>query len=84
MFTVRLSMEPRFSGPFSVGTVEVVRLVCEHARLGLSDGKRLVDRCVFEGEPVLIPMPSEDAAAALMSALLRLTDSPELLAVVEV
>lgn len=69
MATVRLFIQPHLRGPVSVGTVEVIRLVREHARLGLSEAKYLVDRCVFDGEPVIIPMQTPEDAAALVDAL---------------
>ena len=83
MSAVRLSIQPRFCGPGSVGTVEVVHLVREHAHLGLAEAKRLVDRCVFDGKRVLIPMRSSEDAAALVDALRALSDDPRIEATVE-
>jgi hypothetical protein len=45
--------------------------------------KRLVDRCVFDGKRVLIPMRSSEDAAALVDALCALSDDPRIEATVE-
>jgi hypothetical protein len=67
--TVRLSIEPRFLGPASVGTVEIVKLVKLHAGVSLTEAKGLVDSCVFDGQSVAIAMSSLDSAEAFIRAI---------------
>jgi len=67
--TVRLSIEPRLLGAVSVGTVGVIKLVQLHAGLGLIEAKRLVDRCVFDGESVAVVMPSLEFAESFIRAV---------------
>jgi hypothetical protein len=76
--SVRLSVEPRFLGPMSVGTVEVIKLVSVHASVGLTEAKRLIDRCVFDGEPVVISMPSAEAAELFLRAVSALPGKPRI------
>src|SRR5690242_10748232 len=78
MSAVRLSIQAQLCGPISVGTVKVIRLVSEHARLTLSEAAKFVDRCVFDGETVLIPMPSPEAASLLVDALRALPEVPRI------
>ncbi len=72
MPTVQLRIDPRFCGPASVGTVEVIRLLCTHLGLSLVDAKAYVDRCVFEGDVVSIHTKSIAAAHAFASAATEL------------
>ena len=83
MSAVRLSIEPELCGPVSIGTVAVIRLVAQHARLSLSEAARFVDRCVFEGETVSIPTPSSEEAELLVRALGALPLVPKIHASVE-
>jgi hypothetical protein len=83
MSAVRLSIQPELCGPVSVGTVRVIRLVSQHAHLSISEATELVDRCVFEGETVSIPMPSSEDAASLVRVLGSLPDVPRIDASVE-
>jgi len=83
MSAVRLSIQTQLCGPASVGTVSVIHLVRQHARLSLPKAKEFVDRCVFEGETVSIPMPSAKDAWLLVRALRSLPDVPKIEASVE-
>jgi hypothetical protein len=83
MSSVRLSIQPELCGSVSVGTVRVIRLISEHAHLGLAEAKGFVDRCVFEGETVSIPMPSPEDAASLVRAFGSLPAVPKIDASVE-
>jgi hypothetical protein len=66
---VRISIEPRFLGPASLGTVEIIKLVRTHANVELAEAKHLVDRCVFRRESVVISMPSFEAAESFICAV---------------
>src|SRR5262249_31270791 len=83
MSSVRLSIQPELCGPVSVGTVKVIRLVGQHAQLGLPEAAAFVDRCVFDGETVSIPMPSTEKAASLVRALRSLPTVPKIEASIE-
>jgi hypothetical protein len=83
MSSVRLSIQAQICGSVSVGTVKVIRLVSQHGHLTLSEATDLVDRCVFEGETVSIPMPSAADAALLVHALRSLPEVPRIEASVE-
>lgn len=76
MTTVRLSIEPELCGPVSVGTVTVIKLLCDHLRVSLAEAKGYVDRCVFDGEEVELTAPSAEAAAQLVAALAKLPARP--------
>jgi hypothetical protein len=78
MSAVLLSIDPLMLGPTSIGTVEVIRLLQVHAGLDLAEAKRLVDRCVFDREPVRVPLPSAVAATSLATALADLPASPRI------
>ncbi|MFC4314431.1 DUF4375 domain-containing protein [Steroidobacter flavus] len=69
MATVRLSIEPVFWESTSVGTVEIIKLVQLHAGVDLGEAKRFVDRCVFDGEAVAIPLPSHESAESFIRAV---------------
>ncbi len=83
MSAVQLSIRAELCGPVSVGTVKVIRLISHHGHLGLSAAKNFVDRCVFDGETVSIPMPSREDASLLVQALSSLPDVPRIEATVE-
>jgi hypothetical protein len=78
MSAVFLSVEPQMLGPVSVGTLEVIRLLQVHARLDLAEAKGLVDRCVFDGQTVRVPLSSTEAATSLVAALTALPHSPRI------
>jgi len=78
MPSVKLSIEAQLCGPVSVGTVDVIKAVRLHAGLTLREAKAIVDRCVFEGETVMIEGLSGPAANALVAALRVLPDAPPL------
>jgi hypothetical protein len=73
MARVRLSIDPDLCGPISVGTVAVIRLAQERLGLSLSEALAHVNRCVFDGETVLIDAPSLEAADSFVRALGELT-----------
>ena len=75
MAMVHLNVEPVFSGPASVGTVELVKLVRERFGVSLAEAKAHVDRCVFDGETVALVAPS-DEAAALFAREVGVLESP--------
>ncbi len=62
----------------SVGTVEVIKLVSVHANVGLTGAKRLIDRCVFDGEPIVISMSSAEAAESFLRAVSALPGTPRI------
>lgn len=74
--TVRLAIEGKFCGPVSVGSIKIIDLVRTHACLSLTEAKDAVDRCVFAGETVDIPMPSQESAQVLIESLNHLPDAP--------
>jgi hypothetical protein len=81
--SVVLRIEPELCGPISIGTVSVIRLVAKHLELSLSVAMRYVDRCVFEGEQVHIPAPSDVAAEGFVVAIRALAATPRVEATVE-
>ena len=83
MTAVRISIQPQFCGPLSIGTVQVIRLVSQHAGIALREAMVLVDRCVFEGETVSIPTPSLQEAELLIRALRSLPAVPRIDAALE-
>ena len=83
MPAVRLSIEAELCGATSIGTVRVIRLVSQHARLGIGEATDLVDRCVFDGETISIPMPTSQEASLLVRALRALPEVPKIEASVE-
>ena len=83
MSAVCLSIDPQICGSVSVGTVKVSRLLGEYGHLTLSEATDFVDRCVFDGETVSIPMPSRDDASLLVQALRSLPTVPKIEASVE-
>lgn len=74
--SVRLAIDAELCGPVSVGTIKIIHLVRVHTGLSLSEAKDLVDRCVFAGETVDIPMPSHESALQLADALKSLPQRP--------
>jgi len=78
MTSVRLSIQPELCGPVSVGTVRVIRLVSQHANLSIAEATEFVDRCVFDGETVSIPVRSPEDAATLVRALGSLPNVPKI------
>ena len=84
MTSVRLSVRPRMLGPVSEGTVEVINLLRLYASIGLTEAKQLVDRCVFDGESVVISMPSTVAAESFVRAVSSLLDMPHVKATMEI
>jgi hypothetical protein len=71
MVEVVLSIEPDLCGPFSVGTVGVIRLLSRELDLELFEACEYVNRCVFDGETVVIPAPSEASARKVVDLLTR-------------
>lgn len=64
MPTLRLSVEPEFCGPFSVGTVQLIKELREHLGVGLAEAHEYVSRCV-DGEQVEITVSNEKAELLL-------------------
>lgn len=83
MTKVSLAINAEFLGPFSVGTVDVFRVVQEHLGLSLAAAKALVDRCTFGGETVEIEVESTEKAHALAQALRALQGAPPMRILVE-
>ena len=76
MAVLRLRIEPVFLGPASVGTVTIVKTLREALHIGLAEAKELVDRAVFGGETVDIPVDNLEAAQALAALLNQTTPPP--------
>jgi hypothetical protein len=83
MPAVRLSIQPEMCGSVSIGTVAVIRLVSRYANVGLAEAAEFVDRCVFDGQTVSIPIPSVEEAELLVRALRSLPAVPKVDAAVE-
>jgi hypothetical protein len=64
----------------SIGTVAVIKLVAEHFALSIPVALGYVDRCVFEGEEVLIPAASAAAAQRFVTLALTLPPVPRVVA----
>ena len=80
MVTLSLQIEAELCGPVSVGTVAVIKLLAAHLALTLPAAMTLVNQCVFDGQTVLVPAPSREAALALLDALAQLPPVPRVLA----
>jgi hypothetical protein len=80
MVSVLLQIEPDLCGPFSLGTVAVIKLVQRHFELGLDEAAEYVNRCVFAGETVAIPVPEAEAAARFVAAIRALPAVPSVVA----
>ena len=72
MTLVALTIEGDLCGPMSIGTVAVIRAIEQHLELSLAEANEFVDRCVFDGERVLLPAPTRRAAEALLATFGRL------------
>ena len=73
---MRLAIEPELCGPFSVGTVAVIRLLERHLGLPLPEAMRAVERAVWDGAEVELDAASHTAASALLQALAGLPPVP--------
>lgn len=69
---LRLTIEPKFCGPVSVGTINIIKLIKDRCDLGLSEAKEYIDMAVFEGHTVDIPLPYHVDADKLVSDILAL------------
>jgi len=69
---LRIAVEPRFCGPVSVGTIGLIRLIMERCGYSLVRSKGYVDRAVFDGEEVDIPLPSHVDGEKLVLEILHL------------
>lgn len=69
MASVVLRIEPDLCGPFSVGTVGVIKALQSALGLGLDEAADYVNRCVFDGETVEIPAPSVEVAERAIALL---------------
>ncbi|MBK1856590.1 hypothetical protein JO972_16620 [Verrucomicrobiaceae bacterium 5K15] len=72
---IRFSVDPKFCGPVSIGTLDLIRLIMDRCCLGLGDAKSLVDRAVFDGETVELHVPRDCDAANLLEDMKNL-DGP--------
>ena len=72
---LRVSVDPRFCGPVSVGTVDLIKVVREHCNFGLRQAKDYIDDAVFGGEVVDIPLPNETDGEALVDEI-RALETP--------
>lgn len=77
---VRITINGKFCGPISVGSIAIIQLLREHAGHTLTEAKEIVDRCVFEGETVDVLMPSPKAAHMLIQSLKLLPANPVVIA----
>lgn len=69
MASIVLRIEPDLCGPFSVGTVAVIKSLQSALGLGLDEAADYVNRCVFDGETVEIPAPSLETAERAIALL---------------
>ena len=56
---LRLTVDPKFCGPVSVGTVDLIKILRDRLNLKLSEAKHYVDDAVYGGEVVDIPLTPE-------------------------
>ncbi len=75
MPVIRITIEPEFLGPVSVGTITPIKVLRDQLGLPLAVAKRFIDRAVFEGEEVEIPVDTLAKATAVADAL-RNTPGP--------
>ena len=78
MATLTLSIEADLCGPISIGTVGVIRALMAHLGCSISEAEALVDRCVFNGESVVIELPTRTTATALVAALSLTAAAPRI------
>ena len=67
-----IRIEPEFCDGFSIGTVEIIKLIREELNLSLTEAKAYIDRCVFEGETVLVLIPTGIDAESLLTKIQEL------------
>jgi hypothetical protein len=67
--SIVLRIEPDLCGPFSVGTVGVIKSLQSALGLELDEAADYVNRCVFDGETVEIPAPSVEVAERTIALL---------------
>ena len=82
MVTVQLSIEADLCGPFSMGTVAVVKTVQAHLGLSLDEAANAVNECVFDGQRVSLRAPSLTAARALLASFAKLPAAPRITAAI--
>lgn len=56
---LRLSITPKFCGPVSIGTGDLIKVIRDRCGYELVRAKGYVDRAIFDGEVVEIPLPDE-------------------------
>ena len=79
MTRISLRIEADLCGPVSLGTVAVIRAIAKHLALSLAEANELVDRCVFDAQPVTLPAaPSLAAAEALLTTFGELPAAPRI------
>jgi hypothetical protein len=72
---LRVFVDPKFCGPVSVGTVDLIKIVRKRCNFGLTEAKRYIDDAVFGGEIVDIPLPEETDGLSLVEEI-RALDTP--------
>ncbi|MDF7809559.1 hypothetical protein P4E94_19130 [Pontiellaceae bacterium B12219] len=70
-----MKIKPVFSGPMSVGTIELIKLLRERLSLSLREAKTFVDSCVFDNQEISIPVPEGIDAHKIISEIQEL-DTP--------
>jgi len=83
MHAITLSIKAKRLGPASAGTLEVIQILARHLALSLREAKGYVDRCVFDGEDVHIPVEDLADAQRLVDAIHEVHHTPELSAKIE-
>lgn len=68
---VHLRVVPEFLAPtpISVGTIDHIRVIQRSLGISLREAKAYVDRCVFDGETVVLSVSSYATAEALVRDL---------------
>ena len=77
---LRISVEPSFCGPVSLGTVDLIKIVRERCNFGLRQAKDYIDDAVFGDEVVDIPLPDETDGQTLVEEI-RALETPAVISV---
>ncbi|HMS41531.1 MAG TPA: hypothetical protein PKE69_14965 [Pyrinomonadaceae bacterium] len=73
-----IKIQPILIDSISVGTVEIIKLIREELNLDLAKAKAYIDRCVFDGETVLIPIPIGIDVERLLAKIRELETRPKI------
>jgi hypothetical protein len=60
--SVSLRIDPHFIASTSFGTIAHIEILREECGLGVAAAKAIVDRCVFDGETVVLEVDAKRAA----------------------